>query len=181
MKFFPRALIRKSFADITRRKGRSVLVILGILISVCGLAAINTANANLTAAFDFSQAHVETPEIQIAAQRSMDALVPTIVAMPDVNYAVATVALPSQPRWRTTVAPGHLPITIVVWPDYQHLPQKPCELSSGHYPGPGEILLESGDRALQPVSLGETITLDGLLVDGHASSGQVRVAGFCRT
>ncbi len=181
MGFFSRALIRKSIADITRRKGRSVLVILGVFISVCGLVAINTANASLASAFDFSQTHVETPEIQVTANLPMDVVIPTIEAMPGVQYAVATVALPSQPRWRTSVAPGYFPINILVLPDYQRLPQKPCELSSGQYPGEGSILLESSDRALQKVALGETITLDGLLIDGHASSGQVRVAGFCRT
>lgn len=181
MGFFSRALIRKSIADITRRRGRSVLVILGIFISVCGLVAINTANASLASAFDFSQTHVETPEIQVTANLPMDVVVPAIKAMPGVRYAVATVTLPSQPRWRASVAPGYFPINILVLPDYQRLPQKPCELSSGQYPGAGEILLESGDRALQPVSLGETITLDGLLIDGHARSGQVRVSGFCRT
>ncbi len=48
------ASLRKSFADVTRRKGRTLLVVLGIFIGVFGLTAINTAEDSLFAALTFS-------------------------------------------------------------------------------------------------------------------------------
>ncbi len=48
------ASLRKSFADVTRRKGRTLLVVLGIFIGVFGLTAINTAEDALFAAVTFS-------------------------------------------------------------------------------------------------------------------------------
>lgn len=40
-------LIRKALLDITRRKGRSILIILGVVISVFGFTTVSEA-ANLT-------------------------------------------------------------------------------------------------------------------------------------
>ncbi len=49
-----RALTRKAFADITRRKGRTTLMIIGILIGVLGLTAVNEASDLIRSTFFYS-------------------------------------------------------------------------------------------------------------------------------
>src|SRR5947207_3051890 len=46
-----RIVIRKALADVTQRKGRTVLLILCILVGVLGLTAVNTANDVIGGAF----------------------------------------------------------------------------------------------------------------------------------
>jgi hypothetical protein len=49
------ALTRKSLADVTRRKGRTALVVLSILIGVFGFTAINVTEDTIISAVTFSQ------------------------------------------------------------------------------------------------------------------------------
>ncbi len=41
------ALTRKSIADVTFRRGRSLLVICGIMIGILGLTAVNSASSTI--------------------------------------------------------------------------------------------------------------------------------------
>jgi putative ABC transport system permease protein len=56
------------------------------------------------------------------------------------------------------------------------VPITPFQLTSGRYPGAGEIVLEYGDQDLQPVSIGDTVT-----VDTSQTTTSLRVVGFART
>src|SRR5258706_6939768 len=58
------ASLRKSLADVTRRKGRTLLVALGIFIGVCGLTAINVTDDTLVNAFAFTRSEEHTSELQ---------------------------------------------------------------------------------------------------------------------
>jgi hypothetical protein len=49
------ALTRKSIADVTRRRLRTILVVLGIAVGVLGLTAINIASDALNSAADAYQ------------------------------------------------------------------------------------------------------------------------------
>jgi putative ABC transport system permease protein len=60
-------------------------------------------------------------------------------------------------------------------PDLQHIPITPFQLTAGHYPGAGEIVLEQGDQDLS----GNVITLHTGGQTGQ--SAQVRVVGLART
>jgi hypothetical protein len=54
MGWFIGAGLRKSIADVTQRKWRTLLVVLGIFIGIFGLTAINTAEDSLFAAINFT-------------------------------------------------------------------------------------------------------------------------------
>ena len=56
------ALTRKSVADVTRRRLRTILVVLGIAIGVLGLTAINIASDALNASLSFSQKRSSSPD-----------------------------------------------------------------------------------------------------------------------
>ena len=77
MQDFFRARLHKSIADITRRKGRALLIVLGICIGVFGLTAINITQDQLFAAFAFSVGNQTTrPDVILDVDRLDASLLP---------------------------------------------------------------------------------------------------------
>jgi putative ABC transport system permease protein len=172
---FISASLRKSFADVTRRKGRTLLVVLGIFIGVFGLTAINTAEEALFAAISFSQSgQASQPDIVLDVDHLDSALLPTLQSVPGVETVQYQTVVNTQ--WHVSQAPGHISMQIVSYPDLWHVPLTPFQLTSGRYPNVGEIVMEYGDLGLQPFSIGDTVTVD--TAQGAAS---LRVVGLART
>jgi putative ABC transport system permease protein len=172
---FLSALLRKSLADVTRRKGRTLLVVLGIFIGVFGLTAITLTQDQLFAAFAFSVgSHATQPDLIVDVDRISPQLVPALLAVPNVKRVQEETTLSTQ--WHVSRAPGHVDLTIISYPDLQHIPLTPFELTSGHYPGVGEIVMEYGDVAIGPFAIGDLVTVD--TVHGTA---RLRVVGLART
>ncbi|HEU5440078.1 MAG TPA: FtsX-like permease family protein [Ktedonobacterales bacterium] len=168
------ALTRKSLADVTRRKGRTILVVLGIMIGVTGLTAINVAAGTLGAAFQFSASQTARSNIAIDVKGIGSSLAPELAAVPNVR-AVQIWSF-YQTRWKVSATPGHVNMGIYGSDDLAHLRINPFQLISGHFPGPREIVMEASDQGLQPIHLGDTVTID----TPHGPS-DLRVAGFART
>ncbi len=175
MRHFLSASLRKSFADVTRRKGRTLLVVLGIFIGVFGLTAINITQDQLFAAFAFSVGNQATqPDLIVDVDRLDPQLVPALLAVPNVKQVQEETTLSTQ--WHVSRAPGHVDLTIISYPDLQHIPLTPIELTSGRYPGAGEIVMEYGDVAIQPFNIGDLVT-----VDTAQGTARLRVVGLART
>ena len=175
MPLFLSASLRKSLADVTRRKGRTLLVVLGIFIGVFGLTAINITQDQLFAAFAYSVGTQATqPDFIMDVDRLDLALRPAILAVPNVKKVQYETTLSTQ--WHVARAPGHVDLTIVSYPDLQHVPLTPFELTGGRLPGAGEIVMEYGDSAIQPFNIGDLVTVD--TAHGTAS---LRVVGLVRT
>lgn len=168
------ALTRKSLADVTRRKGRTILVVLGIVIGVLGLTAINVAAGTLGAAFQFSASQTARSNIAIDVNTIAPSLAPELASVSNVR-AVQVWSF-YQTRWRVSATPGHVNIGIYGADDLARLRINPFQLTSGHYPGPGEIVMETSDQGLQAIHLGDTVTLD--TPNGPRN---LRIAGFART
>ena len=169
------ASLRKSLADITRRKGRTFLVVLGIFIGVFGLTAINLTQDQLFAAFAFSVGNQATqPDFVMDVDRLDPALQPALLAVPNVKTVQYETTLSTQ--WHVSRAPGHVDLTIISYPDLQQVPLMPFELTGGRLPGAGEIVMEYGDIAIQPFNIGDLVTVD--TTQGTAS---LRVVGLVRT
>ncbi len=169
------ASLRKSWADVTRRKGRTLLVVLGIFIGVFGLTAINTLEDALFAAINFSYSGRATqPDIMMAVDHLDPALLPTLQAVTDVQTVQYQTVFHTQ--WQVSQAPGHIAMQITSYPDLRHVPLTPFQLTSGRYPNAGEIVMEYGDLGLQHFNLGDTVTVD--TAQGTAS---LRVVGLART
>ena len=168
------ALTRKSLADVTRRKGRTILVVLGIIIGVLGLTAINVAAGTLGAAFQFSASQTARSNIAIDVKAIDPSLAPELASIPNVK-AVQLWSFYAT-RWKISATPGHVNIGIFGANDLAHLRINPFQLTSGHYPGPGEIVMETSDQGLQAIHLGDTVTLD--TPDGPQD---LRISGFART
>ena len=169
------ASLRKSFADVTRRKGRTLLVALGIFIGVFGLTAINTAEDALFAAITFSMSsQAIQPDILVDVDHLDPALLPTLQSVTDVKTVQYQTVFNTQ--WHVSQAPGHINMAITSYPDLQHVPLTPFQLTSGRYPNAGEIVMEYGDLGLQQFSIGDTVT-----VDTAQGTARLRVVGLART
>jgi putative ABC transport system permease protein len=169
------ASLKKSFADVTRRKGRTLMVVLGIFIGVLGLTGVNFIQQTILSAFTYSTGTAaNSPDITLMVNRLDPALTPQLSAVPNVQAVQMQSVFATQ--WHVSATPGHVPITLVSYPDFQHVPITPFQLTSGRYPGAGEVVLEYGDQDVQPVSIGDTVT-----VDASQTTTSLRVVGFART
>jgi putative ABC transport system permease protein len=169
------AHLKKSFADVTRRKGRTLLVVLGIFIGVLGLTAINTAEDALFAAITFSQSsQAVQPDILVDVDHLDPALLPTLQSVAGVKTEQYQTVFNTQ--WHVSRAPGHIDMVITSYPDLRHVPLSPFQLTSGRYPNSGEIIMEYGDLGLQQFTIGDMVT-----VDTAQGTAQLLVVGLART
>jgi putative ABC transport system permease protein len=170
------ASLRKSLTDVTRRKGRTLLVVLGIFIGVVGLTAINFTDDTLVGAFAFTQGYQAThPDFQLTVDRVDPSLLPALQAVANVK-AVQYVSTFSACWQLSATLHCNVSIDIFSSPDLQHIPITPFQLTAGRYPGVGEIVMEQGDQSLHSVMIGDTVTLH---VPGHVA--QLQVGGLART
>ena len=71
------ASLKKSFADVTRRKGRTLMVVLGIFIGVLGLTGVNFIQQTIFAAFTYSTGTAaNSPDMTLMVDRLDPALTP---------------------------------------------------------------------------------------------------------
>src|SRR5690242_3497167 len=150
------ASLKKSFADVTRRKGRALMVVLGIFIGVLGLTGVNFIQDTIFSAFTYSTGTAANqPDIVLEVNKLDPSLTPILADAANVQTVQMQSVFATQ--WLVSAAPGHVPIAIVSYPDLQHVPITPFQLTSGRYPGAGEIVLEYGDQDVQGVSIGGTV------------------------
>jgi putative ABC transport system permease protein len=173
MSRFFSASLRKSVADVTRRKGRTLLVTLGILVGVFGLTVINFTEDTLISAFAFTRgAQATQPDFQMTVDQLDPALLPSLRDVANVK-TVQFVSLLSV-CWQTGGAECHVGIDIVSFPDLQQA--HVFQLSAGRYPGPGEIVMEQGDRSLHTFAIGDSVTLSN-----SERATEAKVVGLART
>ncbi len=167
------ALTRKSIVDVTRRKGRSLLVIFGIMISVLGLTAVNSASSTIGNAFAYTQDQSAVPDLAYSAAQAVPFSVITKLKS-NPNIAILETYSTYLTRWQTQRS-RQVPLQINGYDDFQQIKLGTIQLTSGRFPGPGEIVMDTRDEVFQNVSVGETVTIE-------AAYGPVtlRVAGLAR-
>ncbi|GEM_PF-652719 len=177
MRFFSRFLSAqtcKSFADVTRRKGRTLLVVLGIFIGVAGLTSINFTETALYNAFAFtSGVNADQPDIFLSVDKLDLSLRPTLAAVP--NVRAVQYESHFETFWHTSASTKTL-LLITSYPNLQQVPITPFQITSGRYPGVGEVVMEYGDQALHPFALGDLVT-----VETAQGTAKLRVVGLART
>jgi putative ABC transport system permease protein len=91
---------------------------------------------------------------------------------------VAKVQLRSEyhTNWHTTNGTGSASIQINGYTDLQHIQLGTFQLTSGRLPGKGEIVMDSRDSVVQPVAIGDTVT-----IDTSSGTASLRVVGLART
>src|SRR2546421_5874573 len=132
------ASLKKSFADVTRRRGRTLMVVLGIFIGVLGLTGVNFIQQTILSAFTYSMGTAaNSPDITLMVNRLDPALTLQLSAVPNVQAVQMQSVFATQ--WHVSATPGHVPITLVSYPDFQHVPITPFQLTSARHPGAGEL------------------------------------------
>lgn len=165
-------LFKKALADVTRRKLRTALTVLGIAIGVMGLTGINVASAQLRASIAYTNDASAQPDITFSTATASPALAQILAAQPNVKTAQAE----TQTFGRWAVPSGHLGLVIVSVDDLAAITIGKFEVTEGRLPGQGEILLESSDRAIATAKVGDTIT-----VQVAGTTRQLTISGFART
>src|SRR5215469_3854305 len=92
------ALTKKAMTDVWRRPVRSVLVILGIMIGVAGLTAINVANTAIYNALSYTSNESQAANIYIDTKSVDPSLLAPVAATP--NVAAAQLATIYITRWQ---------------------------------------------------------------------------------
>ncbi|HEY7093711.1 MAG TPA: FtsX-like permease family protein, partial [Ktedonobacterales bacterium] len=142
-------------------------------IGVFGLTVINTTEDTLVSAYAYTRGYQATqPDFQMNVDRLDPTLLPTLRGVANVK-AVQYVSVLSV-CWQTGGAECHVDIDLVSSPDFQQTNM--FQLTAGNYPGPGEVVMEQGDRSLHTFALGDRITLS----DGGRTT-DVSVVGLART
>ncbi len=168
------ALTRKAVADVLRRPARTLLVILGIVIGVFGLTAINVSNDTVYSALAYTASETNVANVTFDTRGVSAAILPDLAAIPHVQ--TVQVASGYATRWQVAAAPGHVNLDILAFPDEQHIALNAFQVTTGTLPGPGEIVMEFSDSAYQAVQVGDMITVDS--PNGPVS---LRVSGLSRT
>jgi len=169
------ARLTKSLADVRRRAGRTVFVVAGIFLAVFGLTAINVTQDQLAAAFAFSVgSQAAQPDLVVDIDGLHGATLGELRSVPNVSILQYGTTLMTQ--WHVGRSPGHVDLTIVGNPDPANVPLGPFELITGRDPGPGEIVMEYGDRVIEPTVIGDLVT-----VETASGTSSLRVVGISRT
>src|SRR5262245_44482095 len=103
---------RKSVADVTRRKARTILVVLGIFIGVFGLTTINVTQDTLFSAVAFTVgSETNQPDVVMNVDRLDPASLPAMRSTANVKTVQYETDLYT--LWRVSKAPGYASMKIV--------------------------------------------------------------------
>ncbi len=168
---------KKSFADVTKRKGRTFMVVMGIFIGIFGLTIINFTQATISNASAYSAGSAANrPDVAIAVDKLVPSLAVSLAAVDNVQALQMQAEIDTS--WNVpSAAHGGYGMDILSFPDLQHLAITPFQLTSGRYPGAGEIVLEYGDQQLSSIAIGDTVTVN---ISQDATT-TLKVVGFTRT
>lgn len=153
-----RATTKKALTDVTHRKGRALLVVLGIFIGVFGFTTITFTQTILINAFTFSLANNAAPiNIVLRVGQVDPQVLPSLAAVPNVKAVQEHTVFYS--NWLRSTSPEPIPLFLISYPDLAHVPVTPFQLTSGRLPGIGEVVMEYGDLGLQTFNLGDAVTV----------------------
>jgi hypothetical protein len=168
---------KKSFADVTRRKGRTFMVVMGIFIGVFGLTVINFTQATISNAYAYSMGSAANyPDVDVAVNKLLPALAASLAAVNNVQAVQMQAEIDTS--WNVaSAAHGGFGMDILSYPHLQQVAISPFQLTSGRYPGVGEMVLEYGDQQLQSIAIGDTVTVN----ISQDTTATLKVVGFVRT
>src|SRR5258708_12705289 len=105
-----------------------------------GLTGSNFIQQTIFSSFTYSTGTAaNSPDLTLMVNRLDPALTPQLSAVANVQAVQMQAVVASQ--WHVSATPGHVPITLVTYPDFQHLPITPFQLTTRPYPAPVAIAL----------------------------------------
>jgi len=166
------ALTTKAIKDVTRRKLRTGLTVVGIAIGVLGLTAVGIASSQLRATLQAADDTSGLPDIQYVTAPASAATVDLLRGHPNVKLVQERTYVPG--RW--SIPTGHAALHIVGLSDFNDNHFSRFALTSGQLPGASEIMMETADRPLKNFNVGDRIELQ---VNGTPVS--LRISGLSQT
>jgi putative ABC transport system permease protein len=166
------ALRIKAIKDVTRRKLRTALTVVGIAIGVMGLSAVGIVSSQLDATVKAANATSGLPDIAFGTMPASSATVVLLNRQPNVKLAESETDVSA--RW--SIPSGHATLYLQGLPDFNDREIKKFAITAGQVPGPNEILMERNDLPLQSFRVGDRIELQ---VNG--SPVFLRVSGISQT
>lgn len=180
---------RKALRDLTRRRLRSFLTIIGIVIGVAGLVAITSTSKNMTAAQEAAYSNNSQQDMRWAVQAAPGSLEAALEQIPNVDAAEL------RANYLTKWTPGGecgeagaggdcsngeawRDIRFHGVRDFGNMRVNKIELVEGRWPGRGEVALDASIRDVVPVRIGD------LLLYRAGEGNQTRritVVGFARS
>lgn len=149
------ALRKKVLRDITRRKARTLLTVIGIAIGIIGLSAINIASSQFESSLAYSSNVTAQADMQIYTNPTSPHLAATIQQQPNVLSVQAQGSIVTS--W--AIGQQHEVIQIMGILDFAHMSIGRFKLVEGHLPGPGQIILDSSDRSLANIHIGSPVSI----------------------
>lgn len=165
------ALFRKAYRDVTRRRVRSLLTLLGILIGVGGVVAIVSTGQNLARAQQAAYADASQADISLWVWNAPASLPRALGEIDNVRVSELRVDFFTRCRWnagdtRANLAPGARDVYLHGIPDFENMSVDQIFLRAGRFPvTDGEVVIEQSAFDVIPLQFGDTLTC-------HGSSGQ---------
>jgi putative ABC transport system permease protein len=147
-------ILRKAYRDITERKVRSALTILGILIGVAGIVTIVSTSQNLTGAQAQAFNNSSQADVTLWVWDAPPNLERALEAIP--NVAGAELRNTYWTKWK--VGEAWQDIYFIGIADFGNVEVNQIDLKEGRYPALGECLLEVSVKEVAPVAVGQEIT-----------------------
>src|SRR6476659_827782 len=145
--------LRKAYRDLTRRKLRSFLTIIGIIIGVGGIVAITSTSKNMAAAQAASYNNNSQQDMRWWVAGAPQSLTDAVQQLPNVDAvelrATYYTKYYAAGAWRDMLFNGiH---------DFSKMEVNRVDLIEGRWPKRGEVVLESSVRDVSPVAIGDEV------------------------
>jgi putative ABC transport system permease protein len=166
--------LRKAYRDLTRRRLRSFLTIIGIVIGVGGLVAITSTSKNMTAAQANAYSNNSQQDMRWWLGGAPQSLIDAVQQVPNVSAVELRATYYTKyyagGAWRDMLFNGiH---------DFDQMNVNRVDLVQGHWPRRGEVVLESSTRDVAPEAIGDQVAYR--FGDGNQTS-YLTVVGFAKS
>ncbi len=165
--------LRKAYRDLTRRRLRSLLTIIGIVIGVGGLMAITSTSKNMTAAQASAYNNNSQQDMRWWLGGAPNSLMDAVAQVPNVESV--DIRAQYYTKWYASGAWRDMLFNGIR--DFSDMRVNRVDLVEGRWPRRGEVVLETSVRDVAPVQIGDEITYRSsenetkhLLVVGFAKS-----------
>ena len=166
--------ILKVYRDLTRRKVRSLLTILGIAVGVASLVAIVSTSRNLAQAQATTYANTSQADLVYWVWDAPTGIQRLLASLSN----VAAVELRNTYYTRAKFGDSWHDIYFVGIEDFGQMVVSKIELRQGRYPNLNEVLLEISARDLAPLEIGQKIIYRSGV--DHAER-PLTISGFAQT
>ena len=166
--------LRKAYRDLTRRRLRSVLTIVGVVIGVAGLVAIASTSKNMAIAQADAYNNNSQQDMRWWLSSAPRSVIDAVEQVP--NVAAAELRATYYTKWYAAGAWRDIYFNGIH--DFEHMKVNRIDLIEGRWPGRGEVALEASVRDVAPIAIGDEIVF-------RAGWGNqlhyLRVVGFARS